>query len=381
MDTSPRKTPSIFAQPLPMDSNSETLRKLDMNQPSDLSFAFEIGLQPEISIAPLSSATINRKVVEVTEEMVNDEAARLQTRHGKMTEPETVGSDENTLNVTFEETDENGNAVENGITKDNSLLVSYFSEAVSPKLIGLKIGDKIPVQLSEAFEEKELEWIINDLGLKDDETAGSKHFSITIQKIGLVEKRDLDEPFFSELYPDKAIATEAEFREALKADIQAYWNNQARGQVHDEVYHYLIDNTQVDFPETFLKKWIQVGGEKQKTAEEAEAEFPSFKNSLKWTLISDKLIKENNFDVTPEELKAFGRMQMISYMGGQIPNGDMGWLDGYLDKMMQDKKYVEQTYNQVITDKLFVWSEGQVAYKDVPMSVDEFEKTAHHHNH
>ena len=35
--------PEIFAQPLPMEND---LRKLDMNQPSDYDFPFEIGLKP-----------------------------------------------------------------------------------------------------------------------------------------------------------------------------------------------------------------------------------------------------------------------------------------------------------------------------------------------
>ncbi len=375
--------PEIFAQPLPLDSNATTMRKLDMNNPSELNFEFEIGLKPTFTIAPLSNATINRKVVTVTDEMVSEELARLQTRHGKMTEPETVTTNDNTLNVTFTEADEQGNVVEGGITKANSLIVSYFSEAVRPKLIGLKIGDHINIQLKEAFEDKELGFIAKDLGLDEDAAADTeKYFNIAINKIGLVEKRALDETFFSEVYTDQAIGTEAEFREALKTDIQAYWASRDRGQIHDQIFHYLVDNTNVEFAEACLKRSIQTGGEKPKTAEQVEAEFPSFKSSLKWNLISDSLIKDNNFDVTPEELKQFGKMQMLSYMGGQMPSGDLSWLDGYVDKMMQDKKFVEQTYNQVITDKLFAWAEGQVRYKDEQVSVEEFEKQlAHHREH
>lgn len=373
--------PEIFAQPLPLDSNATTLHSLDVNNPKDVSFGFEIGLKPAFTIAPLTNAVINRKVVGVTEEMVNEEVARLQTRHGKMTEPETVDSNDNTLNVTFTETDASGNIIEGGVTKANSLLVSYFSEAERPKLMGFKIGDHINVQLKDAFASPELEWIIKDLEVTDDETATDKYFSIAITKIGLVEKSELDEAFFTEVYPDKALATEVEFKEALKADIQAHWNNQSRGQIQDEVYHYLIDNTSVEFPDDFLKRWIQASSEKPKTAEEAEEEFPTFKNSLKWTLISDSLIKDNKINVTADEVKYFGRMQMMSYMGGQMQGGDLSWLDGYIDKMMEDRKFVDQTYNQVITDKLFIWAEGQVKYKDQPISVEEFENSAHNHQH
>ena len=32
---------------------------------------------------------------------------------------------------------------------------------------------------------------------------------------------------------------------------------------------------------------MQKGGEKEKSTEEVDTEFPEFKNQLKWTLISD----------------------------------------------------------------------------------------------
>ncbi|MGN6531760.1 MAG: trigger factor, partial [Ginsengibacter sp.] len=45
--------PEIFAQPLPMEND---LRKLDMNQPAEYDFPFEIGLKPEVSLDGLSAA-------------------------------------------------------------------------------------------------------------------------------------------------------------------------------------------------------------------------------------------------------------------------------------------------------------------------------------
>ena len=136
--------------------------------------------------------------------------------------------------------------------------------------------------------------------------ADSKYFALSIVKVGLVEKRDLNEEFFNEVFPGAAIATEEEFRTKLKADIEQYWAAQSNNQLHDQLYHYLLDNTKMEFPETFLKRWLQNGGEKPKTAEEAEAEFPSFSTQLKWTLDqSDKIIIGNNLEVNEQELRGF----------------------------------------------------------------------------
>ena len=144
--------PDIFAQPLPMDND---LRDLDMNSPKDYDFLFEIGLKPEIRIDDLQNASLTFYKVKVTDEMVNEEVERLQTRHGKMSEPDNITSEDNVLNVTFVESDAEGIPVENGISKDNSLLVKYFADPLREQLMDKKKDDSLVLQLNNAFDEKE----------------------------------------------------------------------------------------------------------------------------------------------------------------------------------------------------------------------------------
>src|SRR5215470_4086160 len=131
---------NIFAQPLPDEIN---LRQLDVNSPADYHFSFEIGLKPEFQLPGLPSLHTTRFKVQVTDEMINNEIARLQNRYGNMKDESTVTSEENVLNVTFTEVDENGNEKEGGIKKDNSLLVKYFAEAIRKDLIGKGKNDFI----------------------------------------------------------------------------------------------------------------------------------------------------------------------------------------------------------------------------------------------
>jgi trigger factor len=49
--------------------------------------------------------------------------------------------------------------------------------------------------------------------------------------------------------------------------------------------------------------------------------------------------------------------------------------------MLQDKKFVEQTYVQLQTSKLFTLLEGQVSTTEESISADEFAKKQHHHHH
>lgn len=374
----------IFAQPLPLPENDA--RQLNVNEPTEYAFAFEVGLKPDFKVADLATEKTTRYKVNITEEMINEEVDRLRLRHGKMTDPETVTGDDNVLNVTFTETDEEGNVVEGGIKKDNSLLVKYFAEDFRKTLLGRKKDDAVQVQLSKAFDEKEREWILGDLGLdKHDTAAAGKFFNMLITKVGMVEKAELNEEFFEAAFPGKNVKTEEEFRNTVKEEIQSYWDKQGSNHLQHELYHVLLDHTRIDFPETFLKRWIQQGGEQPKTEAEAEQEFPTFANQLKWTLIIDKLVRENNIEVKPEDLQAFAKNQLFSYMGNMGPGAEeQPWVADYINRMMQDRKFVEDAYHRIQTEKVFAWAETQVNATDKPVTVEEFtkelEKHQHHHH-
>ena len=367
----------IFAQPLPLDNDA---RALDMNNPADVSFAFEIGLKPNFEI-DTKNIKVTRYVIDVTDEMIDQEVERLQIRNGKMTEPEAVAGDENVLNVKFIECDENGNEIEGGISKDNSLLVKYFEASFRKNFIGKKNNDTVVLQLDKAFEDKEKEAILADLGLTPAD--GNRYFKLLITKVGLVEKAEMNAEFFAAVYPNNEITTAEDFRAEVKKEIENYYAQQARNQIHDQIYHHLVDHTNMDFPESFLKRWLQTGGEKQKTAEEAEQEYPTFINQLKWTLVSSKLVADNKIEVHPDDIREFAKQQLFSYMGGQL--GALGdnqqWVDDYANRMMQDRKYVEESYHRISTEKLFGLLESQVTAKEESISAEAFAEKLHHHHH
>ncbi len=366
----------IFAQPLPLDNDA---RQIDMNNPTDYSFGFEVGLKPAIDINPANTSVIRHRV-NITDEMINAEVERLQTRHGKMTEPEAVNSEDNVLNVTFAETDADGNVVEGGINKGNSLLVKYFTEAYRNQLMGKKKDEVLDVKLNEAFEEKEREWIMSDLGLKDDATASDKVFWMTITKVGLVEKPEMNEEFFQSAFPGSNAINEDDFRNVVRENLQAQYDAQSRNQLHDQIYHDLLDNTPLEFPEGFLKRWMEKGGEEPKTAEEAEKEYPSFVNSLKWSLITQQLTEQHKITVEPAEIKDFAKHQIMSYMGVQSLD-DAPWMDSYAESMLKDKKFIENTYYQLQTTKMFDVLEGLVNVQEDNVTAEQLAGMQHNHAH
>ncbi len=371
--------PDIFAQPLPLYND---LSHIDMNHPADYDFGFEIGLKPSFTLPDLTKEELTFHKVDVTDDMVAEEINRMQIKGGEMTEPETIDNPENVLNILFTESDPLGNTVEGGISKENSVLLKYFTPGLQKQLIGKQKGDHIIFQLKETFEGEKLEMILSDLGFeKTDTTAAEKYFNLEIVKIGLISKRELTTDFFHEIFPGKDIATEAELRNQLKEEMATYWDGQSRNQMHDQLYHFLLDKTTMNFPEAFLKKWLQTGGDKPLSASEAEKQFPGFSNQLKWTLISDKIITDHHLDVTADELRQHMKEEVMRYFGQMNLGEDIEWLESYIDRMMKDEKQTEATYRRLVTEKLFNFAMGQVKTNEKIVTGEALTAMQHHHAH
>lgn len=367
----------IFAQPLPLGQQSP---QLDMNQPGDYQFEFEIGLKPAIELKP-EQLKVTRYVVNVTDQMIQEEVERWQKRNGERTEPEAIHHKDNVLQINLTEVDAAGQPVENGIQKDTSLLLSDFEEATQTALMGKKKEETLDITLQQAFTAEVLKAVLSELGMQENQKELT--FRLTIKKITQIIPAELNEDLYKKVFPDQEITSEDAFRLAVKESIAAHFAQQAKNQVYDQIYHALVDHTPLSFPENFLKRWMQQGGEQPKTAEQAESEYPSFEKQLKWTLISNQLIQDNKIEVTPDDIRNFAKMQLFSYMGGQINmmGENSQWIDDYANRMLQDKKFVEDSYHRISTDKMFQQLETMVSAVDEPISREDFESKLHHHHH
>ncbi len=234
--------------------------------------------------------------------------------------------------------------------------------------------------LNDAFEGKEAEWILNDLGL---DSSSQKYFKLEITKVGLVEKRELNEEFYSQLFPGSEVKDEDGFNNKLRDQLQSQWDAESRNQLHHQLYHQLLETTLISLPDSFLKNWMKSQGKEgqQKSEDEVEKEFPNFINQLKWSLITEKLILENDIQVQQEEIRQFAKQQLFGYMGGTALDEDQQWVRDYIDKMMKDRKYVEESYSRIQTQKMFEWIEGNLNPVPTPISKDEFIRMNETHKH
>ncbi|HEU0226921.1 MAG TPA: trigger factor [Arachidicoccus soli] len=362
----------ILAQPIPLE---EQPVNFDVNNPTDYSFEFEIGIQPEANI-DVKGIKVKRYQVEVTDKMIDEEIERLIARFGKYNTPETVEAEDTIISADIQVTEGENKG-------DTAVNLKDIAKTQQKEFKGKKVGDTITVQLDKAFKGDILNRVLSDLKLdKENKEDAKKEATLTITKIGLLEKAALDEELFKQVYQTKEIKTEEAFRAALKEDLANYFAQQASGQIHDQIYHHLTDHISIELPEPFLKRWIVVSSEGKKTQVEADEEYPAFAKQLQWAIISSKLSEDNEVKVEQQELKDFARHQLMSYLGGQMGlNGDESWMDEYVNKMMGDRKFIDDAYGQIRIGKLFGELEKQVTAKDETITEEKFAELLKEHQH
>ncbi|HQE11974.1 MAG TPA: trigger factor [Flavipsychrobacter sp.] len=377
---------NIFAQPLALPLNESF--KLDMNNPADANFDFEIGLKPDFEITPLANnAKLTAYKIEVSDKMLSDETDRIRRRYGKVEDKEAIDSKEDILYATYEACDEAGNIFADSTKVEDTVLMERLPEALVEKLMGKKAEDSIVFKPSEIATGEALSTFIKE-ALKQEVTAADNYFKLTITKVGLLQVRDLDAELYAQVFPNDDIKDEATFTEKLKGELSKEYDRIGKERLQNEMYELLVHGTQIELPVTFLKRWMKEGQEKPRSEAEVEKEFPSFDHQLRWTLISDKLILDNGIQVTKENVLDELKGRVLSYFGmkaGEEAEETAPWLDSYMQKVMKDEKTMEETYRRMMFDKLFQWLETKFDVKEQSINEEEFFKLANahdmHHHH
>ncbi len=357
----------------------EQMSKLDMYNPAEVNFAFEIGLKPAFTLPNLATANLTLHKVSITEAMVNEEVSLMQDKAGKKTEKEAITNELDKIELLFTECDENAIDLENGTVKEVTIALNTFNQKLQQQLMDKKVGENFVFVLSSAFEAENATTILQELGLDKIEDAIQKYFNAQIKKISATEKAALAEPFFNELFPNKGITTIEEFNSAIKTELEDYWEAQSTNQLHDQLYHLLLNDTQMEFPSAFLTRWLTTADEKKRTPEEAAANYPDFEKQLKWTLISDTITKQNKLEVSGEDLRNSMKAEVSRYFGNMNMGEDMSWLESYIDRMMKDEKQVDATYSRLITQKVFDWAASQANPLEKIVTIEELKAMQHKH--
>lgn len=371
---------AIFAQPMIM--HNETPTRLDINNPTDVEFTFEIGLKPEFEIPALKNrAKLTAYKITPSDKILDDEISRLTRQFGKVEEQDAAGNGKDLIYCTYEPCDYTGHV--HGAKIEDTEEFDKMPAKLQEMLMGKGAGETMIIVPTKICTEEELPKFLKD-PLKTGMEAAHHHYLFTLTKVATLTPLELGQELYNKVFPSSDVADKADFREKVKAELQREFDRIARERFHNEIFEMLVHSTPITLPVPFLKRWMREGGEKPKSNSEVENEFSGFEHQLRWQLISDEVIRENHIGVTRDEVKNDIKNRVLAYYG-MDSDDEAPWMDGYMDKVMQDDKMADETFRRLLTDKIFLALEGKFDTELTEISEEEFFKLkdphSMHHNH
>ncbi|MBX9850993.1 MAG: trigger factor, partial [Cytophagaceae bacterium] len=356
----------ILGDPLP---DTDASQKIDWENQKDFEFNYNIGLVPEFKYE-LEKLKINKYTIEVDEKGVKETVDNLRSQYGQMTNPE-VSAEGDFIYGELKET-------EGTFTTQTLIPLNKLSKKELKNFVGLKKDDKIQFDIKKAFEDAgDIAYIT---GLPKEEAEKKEgEFELTVSNISRSQPAELNQDFFDKIFGKDTVKSEEEFNNKLKDTIQENYTREAENQLQREIQNTLVDNTSIEFPDTFLKKWLLISNEGKITEEQIEKEYLFYIKELKWTLIKNKIGEDSDIKVENEEVVGKTKELILQQFGNMPVSEEMDEnmnkiADNYL-KQEKGKNFLK-IFEQVFFEKVLESIKSKVKIQEKKVSVDEFKKVA-----
>ncbi|MBM3418749.1 MAG: trigger factor [Bacteroidetes bacterium] len=360
---------NILGNPIPK-ADAEIIGSFD--QPGDFEFSFEIGYSPVFELPISAKSSFNYNKVKIDKSLINKQVEDLRRRYGKLVSSELVG-EKDMLIGKFEELNSDGNLREGGISHSSTISMEFLDNKKTAKhFLGKIVGDQINIDPKLVSKgEKDL---ASMLGIGEEQTSGiSKFFRFTIQEIKRMEMADLNEELYNKLFIPGEVNSEEALRNRISIDLEKMFTGDSDRLLTREVYNYLLEKTKIQFPEAFLKKWIKLSNEKALTEDEIERDFSNYLQSLKWQLIQTKIFKDNNIQLSKEEVIAYTKELLVgNYAQYGIPAPEDAELNETALRLLKNKEQSNSIYDKLAEQKLTQYFKSTVSLKSKELSYEDF---------
>ncbi|MFT6001478.1 MAG: trigger factor, partial [Flavobacteriales bacterium] len=350
--------------PLPSEEHT-TFEKWEAG--SDFEFGYKIGLAPEFTVKLSSKDKVVFHKIKVDSEIIDKQIEDFAKRYGQMKAADVAEKDDMVFGEFVQK--------EGDITAKSTVSIPLIDDAkIQKKFIGLKAGDKIvidPKTVSKGDADMAAMLHIK----KEELNTATGDFEFTVEEIKRLEKAPVDQELFDKIHGKDTVNTEKEFRAKIEEEMSVAFVNDSERLFQKDLAAYFVKKLAIKLPDEFLKSWIQQSNEKNASMEEIEAEYPQYSDQLKWQLIENKIIQENEIKVEIEEVKDYVKGMLVQqYAQYNMPTPDDAALEenalGVLKNQEETKKIFDYLYKNKVSD----FFKNSIKLQDKEVSQEDFIK-------
>ncbi|NNJ88021.1 MAG: trigger factor [Eudoraea sp.] len=351
----------VLGNPLPKQQDS-----FDWDR-DEFDFEFELGLAPEFEASLKTKKPVTQYKIVADKKMIDEQLERIQKQYGKLVSKKEVAKKDEVTGTFVNEAEE----IEHKSTVE---LDKIKSKKALDTLVGKKPGDVVTLKTKGLF--KEDYFLSGALGIKKEKADKlAIEVNFTLEEINERQPAELNQDLFDKLFGKDTITSLKELKDRLKEDAEKQFEQQSDQKLLNDVTERLIETTKFDLPSGFLKKWIQMTGEKPLSEEEAHDEYEKSEKGLRYQLIEGKIIKDHDVEISYDELKEFAKgfikSQMAQY--GQM-NPQEEELDAIAGRVMSNQEEVKRLSEQLMSQKLLTLYKEKANLKVKEVTYENFVK-------
>ena len=361
----------VLGQPLP-DVNDDRTYNWDFND--NFEFKYDVGLAPEFTVDLSAADQLTQYDIKVDDETLSSRIKNIRRSYGKMTNPD-VSADDDVLYAELSQLSPDGSVFEGGISNTTSVRLDQVkNEAVKAQLTGVKKGDEIVVDLQEAYD-NDTARIAALLKIEESEAADLKsEFKLTVKNINRLGESDLNQEFFDKLFGEGAVTTEEEFKSRITEEQNSMMQQDAERKLQQDIYNLALQKAHFALPDEFLRRWLKATNEKLND-EELAGGYEDFAKNLKWTLIANKIVKDNNIEIKYEDVFQAAKMRLEQQFKMYSPQPlSEEQLGQYTVQFMQNQENANRIFEEVKAAKVFDYLKSIITINHQEISNTDFGK-------
>ncbi|MFO7828396.1 MAG: trigger factor [Bacteroidales bacterium] len=362
---------NILGEPLP----NKDQKTIDFDQDKEFEFVFDIGLAPEVDVKLSKKDKVPYYDIKVDKKLLETYTENYQRRFGEFKDVEET-TDNEMLTGNFIQLDEEGNILEDGIkTDDVRITIEYIKDNdIKATFAGKKVGDKVRFDVRKAYpSDSEVASMLKIDKEKAQNITGD--FEFQINQIQRFEKAEVNQELFDKAFGEGVIKSIKEFNNKLTEEIKSNFTKEADYRFLIDAKEKLVSKIKPELPVEFLKRWLIAINEEKFTPEQIEEEFPKFETDLKWQIIRDQIIKDNEIKVEESEVlevaKEVTAAQFMQYGLNDLPDEQ---LEMYAKEILKKDSERRNLYERKFEDKVLEVIKETVKLDEKEITTEDFQK-------
>jgi len=362
LNTYLREADSQFlGEPIPEKADES----YDWENQEQFDFNYEIGFAEPFELKIDNKFKIDKYSIRVDDTVIDETIDNLRRQFGEIENPE-VSSESDTLFGQLASSDSD-------LDQEISLDLRDVEKASLKKLVGIKLDAEVQLDAKKAFKNENV--LKNQLRLSEDDFKKLKKITFKLKGINHHKLAPVDQVLFDKSFGEGNVKSEEEFRSKVREAVEKNYVVESDKFFEYQLIEKLSEKAKIELPDEFLKKWL-VRTNENLTDELLDLEYGTYARELRWSLIRNKVLKDQDLKVEHEDvLNEAKELIKQQFAGSGLPEMN-DQLDAFANNYLQGEngENYMKVFNQVQGNKVLDHIKSEISIKDKEVSLEEFRK-------